>query len=98
MYRDQGSAQARRQPAARLPRRTELGAVGALREYRRRNQQSNANPALGTQPALGRVTLPQPAGTAGETVTLTSSNPAVAAVPATVGCSVQDYVAYNLQD
>jgi hypothetical protein len=43
------------------------------------------NPALGTQPALGRVMLPQPAGSAGETVTLTSSNPAVAAVPATVG-------------
>jgi hypothetical protein len=43
------------------------------------------NPALGTQPALGRVTLPQPAGTAGEIVTLTSSSPAAAAVPATIG-------------
>jgi hypothetical protein len=42
------------------------------------------NPALGSQPALGRVTLPQPAGAAGEIVTLTSSNPAAAAVPATV--------------
>src|SRR5205823_1414694 len=42
------------------------------------------NPALGGQPALGRVTLPQPAGAGGEIVPLASTNPAAAAVPATV--------------
>jgi Protein of unknown function (DUF642)/Lectin C-type domain len=42
------------------------------------------NPALGGQPALGRVTLPQPAVAGGEVVPLASNNPAAATVPATV--------------
>src|SRR5439155_3416216 len=42
------------------------------------------NPVLGGQPALGQVTLARPAGIGGEIITLTSSNPAAAVVPATV--------------
>jgi hypothetical protein len=42
------------------------------------------NPALGGQPALGQLILAQPAGAGGEVLTLASSNPAAAVVPASV--------------
>src|SRR5437762_1741577 len=42
------------------------------------------NTALGAMPALGQLSSTQPAGPGGEVLSLTSSNPAAAVVPATV--------------
>src|SRR5207302_1346942 len=42
------------------------------------------NPVVGGQPASGQVILAQPAGLGGVILTLTSSNPAAAVVPASV--------------
>jgi hypothetical protein len=80
----------RRIPVSRLQRRFVLSGLLLLGGVMRTTAASATslslfpNPVPGGLLALGEVTLPQPAGYGGQTVNLTSSGPATAAVPAAV--------------